>query len=220
MIRTFGAIGDIHAEDEHLAAALAHLTDVDAVLSVGDIVDGRGDLERCVQLLRARDVLAVRGNHERWFIDGKARTLPHAHIADDVSDAAREYLAQLPPTRALDTVAGSLLLCHGVGDDDMIRLLTDDAPSALAENDALQKVLASGFDLMVCGHTHRPMVRTLFGLVVINAGTLHYGDNPGFVRVDLEKKTAQTFVIDGSRVFEAELLKFGAPGDDVWGAGF
>lgn len=220
VIRTFGAIGDIHAEDEHLAAALAHLHDVDAILAVGDIVDGRGDLERCIQLLRDRDVIAVRGNHERWFLTGTARTLPHAHLIGDVSDAARSYLERLPPTRVLQTVAGSLLLCHGVGDDDMIRLLPDDEPPALAANEPLQKVLSSGFDLMVCGHTHKPMVRTLFGLVVINAGTLHYGDNPGFLRVDLERKVARAFSIDGSSVFEAEEMKFGAPGDDVWGAGW
>ena len=220
MIRTFGAIGDIHAEDEHLAAALANLDDVDAILSVGDIVDGRGDLDRCVQLLRDRGVIAVRGNHERWFLNGTARTLPHAHILDDVSDASRRFLEQLPPTRVLSTIAGTLLLCHGVGDDDMIRLLPDDEPPALANNAPLQKVLGSGFDLMVCGHTHKPMVRTLFGLVVINAGTLHYGDNPGFLKVDLEKKLARAYTIDGSRVFEAETLKFGAPGDDVWGAGW
>jgi hypothetical protein len=64
------------------------------------------------------------------------------------------------------------------------------------------------------------MVRPLFGLVVINAGTLHSADAPGFVRVDLDKREVQTFVVDGSKVFEAEKLRFGGPGDDVWGAGF
>jgi len=220
VIRTFGAIGDIHAEDEHLAAALGELQGVDAILAVGDIVDGRGDVERCVDLLQKHGVLAVRGNHERWCLAGQARSLPHAHLVEDVSDAAREYLERLPPTRVLETVAGSLLLCHGVGEDDMIRLLPDDDASIIAGNEPLQKVLARGFDLMVCGHTHRPMVRTLFGLVVINAGTLYYADNPGFLRVDLEKKIAHTFTIDGSRVLAAETIKFGAPGDDVWGAGF
>ncbi len=220
VIRTFGAIGDIHAEDEHLAAALGHLHDVDAILAVGDIVDGRGDVERCIQLLRDRNVIAVRGNHERWFLTGTARTLPNAHVLENVSDASRAYLEQLPPTRALQTVSGLLLLCHAVGDDDMIRLLPDDEPPALAANEPLQKVLASGSDLMVCGHTHKPMVRTIFGLVVINAGTLHYGDNPGFLRVDLERKIARAYSIDGSHVLEAETMRFGAPGDDVWGAGW
>jgi len=217
VIRTFGAIGDIHAEDQHLAAALAELQGVDAILSVGDIVDGRGDLDRCVQMLRSHQVLAVRGNHERWFLTGKARALPNAHVIDDVSDETRKFLEQLPPTRVLDTSLGTLLLCHGVGDDDMVRLLPDDDATMLANNEPLQRVLASGVELMVCGHTHKPMVRTVFGLTVINAGTLHYGDNPGFVRVDLDRKIVQTFEIDGSRVFATEKLAFG---DDVWGAGF
>jgi predicted phosphodiesterase len=81
-------------------------------------------------------------------------------------------------------------------------------------------VLGSGVELMVCGHTHRPMVRTVFGLVVINAGTLHRGDDPGFVRVDLEKKIVQAYAIEGSVVRPTARLSFGRPGDDVWGAGF
>jgi predicted phosphodiesterase len=226
VIRTFGAIGDIHAEDRFLAAALDHLrgAGVDAVLSVGDIADGRGDLERCVRLLRERDVLAVRGNHERWLLDGKLRELPRAHLAKDLARSTLDWLSSLPPTRTLDTIAGRLLLCHAVGDDDMIRLLPDDEPPVLALNDPLQRVLGSGVELMVCGHTHRPMVRTIFGLTVINAGTLVRDDDPGFVRVDLERRLVQFFEfeeVDGEpRVVPGEPIRFGGPGDDVWGAGW
>lgn len=215
MIRTFGAIGDIHAEDEHLAAALEHLRGCDAILAVGDIVDGPGDLARCVALLRAHHAVVVRGNHERWFLDGKARGLPHAHHKSAVDASVVEWLERLPPTWTGDTVMGTLLLCHAVGDDDMIRLLPDDDASALAANDPLQRVLGSGVEIMVCGHTHRPMVRTLFGLLVVNAGTLQ--GTPGFLRVDLERRVAERFVIEGE-VKLAETIRFGAPGDDVWGA--
>ena len=82
-------------------------------------------------------------------------------------------------------------------------------------------VLSSGVEIMVCGHTHRTMVRSIFGLLVINAGTLHHADTPGFVEVDLEKKFAQFFVFDDrGRVNEAERVPFGAPGQDIWGSGW
>lgn len=217
MLRTFGAIGDIHAEDELLEAAIEHLHALgsDAILAVGDIVDGRGDLARTVKLLRDHRITCVRGNHERWFLEGHARGLPHAHLRAEVDRETVNWLAALPPTWTAETVMGTLLLCHAVGDDDMIRLLPDDDASALAANEPLQRVLGSGVEIMVCGHTHQPMVRTLFGLLVVNAGTL--ASTPGFVHVDLERKAAQLFSLDGG-VRLRETLRFGAPGDDVWGA--
>lgn len=220
MIRTFGAIGDIHAEDDHLEVALVHLESLkcDAILAVGDIVDGSGDLARCVSLLREHRATAVRGNHERWFLDGKVRGLPHAHHRADVDSESIEWLERLPPTWTGETIAGTLLLCHAVGDDDMIRLLPDDDASALAANDPLQRVLGSGVEIMVCGHTHKPMVRTVFGLLVVNAGTLE--GRPGFVHVDLAARVAKMFSIENGHVSLSEKITFGAPGDDVWGSGF
>jgi predicted phosphodiesterase len=120
------------------------------------------------------------------------------------------------PTWTAESVKGTLLLCHGVGDDDMVRLQPDDDTATLAGNEPLSRVRASGVEVMVCGHTHRPMVRTIFGLLVINAGTLHHADNPSFVHVDLEARVAQTFVVEGSRVTAAERIRFAE--DDVWGA--
>lgn len=223
MIRRFGAIGDVHGEDRFLAAAIERLDalGVDAVLAVGDVVDGRGDVERCVRLLQSRGALVVRGNHERWLLAGTMRQLPFATTSGELSDAVQAWLASLPATRTLDTSFGRLLLCHGVGEDDMTRLLPEDEGPVLTSNAALQDVLASGAELMVCGHTHRPMVRSIFGLVVINAGTLDRHDAPGFVHVDLDAKLARFFDLeDGARVTEGLVVPFGAPGQDVWGAGF
>jgi predicted phosphodiesterase len=89
MIRRFGAIGDVHAEDGLLRAALSHLESagVDALLCVGDIVDGRGDVDACCTLLAEHGVLSVRGNHERWMLGGvpsfgsaSAKTSPFSRL--------------------------------------------------------------------------------------------------------------------------------------------
>ncbi len=222
MLTRFGAIGDIHAEDERLAAALAHLRaqGTEKILSVGDIVDGVGDVNRTCALLRAPDVIAVRGNHDRWLLGNELRILVHAHQRDQVEDAAIEFLATLPPTRTLQTLAGDLLLCHAVGDNDMVRLHEDDEGYALSSNDALTKVLLSGVPFMVCGHTHHPMVRTISGLTVINAGTLHREFAPCFCLVDLAERVAQFYDIDDPRrIRESLRFSFGRPGQDVWGSG-
>src|SRR3954471_21755332 len=74
VLTRFAAIGDVHVEDVRLAAVLTHVQEqnVDAILSVGDIVDGPGDVDRTVALLRKHGVYAVRGNHDRWLVEGAA----------------------------------------------------------------------------------------------------------------------------------------------------
>lgn len=82
MLKRIAAIGDIHAEDARLERALAHMAavEVDAILAVGDIVDGPGDVNRCCEMLQARGVHVVRGNHDRWLANNEMR-VPSPHGA-------------------------------------------------------------------------------------------------------------------------------------------
>lgn len=196
--RRFAAIGDIHAEDRRLDVVLTWLKSqaVDAILSVGDLADGAGDLDRCCALLRARGVVGVRGNHDRWFYED-----PFRH--SEVGPAALRHLAELPPTRRLSTLRGDLLLCHGVGEDDMIRLRPgEDVGRAGLAQAALAVLLAdAGLRIVVGGHTHERMVRSFPRqagppLVFINPGTLHRDFAPGFALVDLERGVVEFHDVD------------------------
>lgn len=195
----FAALGDLHAEDARLAAVLTWLSGqaVRAVLSVGDIVDGEGDVDRCCDLLRAHAAIAVRGNHERWLLAGELRTLRNAHHREALAPASLGFLAALPATRTLATVRGDLLLCHGVDTDDMTRLRPYDEGYALAANTALQALLAApGPRWLVGGHTHKRMVRSFARrvgppLVVINPGTLHRDYDASFAVVDLARRRVE-----------------------------
>jgi predicted phosphodiesterase len=208
-LRTVGVLGDVHAEDEAVALALGALTDVDAVLCVGDIVDGPGDLERTVALLRDAGVICVAGNHERWFLANTMRGVPDAHVTS--SDAVRSFFADLPRTRRLPTVAGNLLLCHAVGDDDMAELRSDTRGYALQAIEGLRELwLDPELTFMVAGHTHERMVRAVPGLVVINAGTLRR-EAPGFVRIDFEARKVRFFDLREGAVVDAGELELPEP---------
>jgi predicted phosphodiesterase len=208
-LRRFGAVGDIHAEDAFLAVALAHLgrQQVEQVFAVGDIADGRGDLDRCCRLLDRYDVVTVAGNHDRWLLAAQMRDLPGATATDSLGEAARSYLSALPRTRRVETIAGTLLLCHGLGENDMAKVGPDDEGYALEANDELQRILQTDVSIVVCGHTHRRMVRRFGALTVINAGTLHHGNRPGFLTADLETKIIQFYDVDDEgQVKEAETM--------------
>ena len=200
-LRRFGILGDIHAEHEMLAAALERLTldGVEAVLAVGDIMDGLGNAVECCRLLAAHGAWVVRGNHERWFLEGQMRGLPEATPTDGIDASTRAFLASLPATRRIDTVRGTLLLCHGTAGDDMSTVRPEDSGYALETNEALQSLITErAVAFLVCGHSHRRMVRRIGPLTIVNAGTLRRDENPGFGIVDLGEDPHVTFFERGA----------------------
>lgn len=208
-----GVVGDIHAEDRSLEVALGFLEhqQVDAKLSVGDVVDGPGDAERCCELLTEAGVLTVRGNHDRWWLTGEMRGLPDA--TGTLSLGAEAFLRSLPPTRELDTPMGRMVLCHGVGEDDMAALTPDTRGYSLQAIPALGDLMRrSDLQFTVGGHTHQRMIRRFQGLTAINVGTLLREHGPGFAIVDFQRGEVRFFDIrDGARVEPAERLDLPAP---------
>jgi len=196
-------LGDIHAEDARLEIALREIDKqhVDAIVCVGDIVDGPGDIERTVMLLREHDVSGVRGNHERWFFAGEMRELPHAHERSRVSTSAREWLDALPLMIELPTSAGKLLVCHGLGGDDMASILPWDDVSLIRYNIGFRSLCrASKAPFVLNGHSHKRMVRRVEDRIVVNAGTLCRDHDPSFGLIDFDAATVHVWVLepDGS----------------------
>jgi len=195
-----GLIGDVHAQDQSLEATLAHLENagVDALLCTGDVADGPGDIERCIELLKRHRVHTVKGNHDRWLLQDKARHVPNAHRRDDVSEQARLYLENLPTQIRLDTVAGPLLLCHGVLDNDLQKVWpgTQRMP---AERCAKLDALIANRDTrwMINGHVHYRTLIHFEQLTLINAGTLRGDHHPGFSLIDLTADEIIGFELEG-----------------------
>ncbi|MBI4821468.1 MAG: metallophosphoesterase [Deltaproteobacteria bacterium] len=204
-----GLIGDLHAEDERVLRVLDRFRQERCalVLSVGDLVDGQGDPNRAIQALRDASVLTVAGNHDRWLLGGSMRTLDHAHRAEELDSTSVEFLRSLPPTREVDTPFGRILLCHGVGSDDMLRLGPHEEGYALQCLEPLAEILERDrIDFMIGGHTHQFMMRRLGQnqfplarreLVAVNASTLARDQESFAVMLDLELRQATLF--DASR---------------------
>ncbi len=203
-----GLLGDIHAEDERLARALAHFRAakpaLDAILFVGDVVDGEGDLEACLRMLDEAGALGVRGNHERWLLGNTMRSLPHSHDREELSAPALAMLESLPPTRRFRSAIGPILLCHGIDDDDMVRLRPSDDALEVHDNLPFERLRRRGdVSVMLGGHTHERMVRDFGDIVVVNAGTLaRECADAGFVTCDFERGTASLFRFVGDAIVD------------------
>ncbi len=194
----FALIGDVHAEDERLEAAIAIAAreGVERMLCVGDVCDGHGDLDRTLALLERHAVIVVRGNHERWFLTDHLRTLVPVQFQADhprVRDAVRLWL----PFLEVSTVRGPLLLSHAIGDDDLAVLKAHTSDHELRWTAAWQRVRdASRFAFLAAGHTHEAMVRVLDGITVLNPGTLKRDDDPVVAIVDLEASRMDLWGLD------------------------
>ncbi len=211
MLARVGILGDIHCEVARLRECLAHFarSEVDAVLAVGDIADGAGDLDETCALLKKAGVIAVAGNHERWLLAGQMRELPYATPKAAFSASARAYLTSLPRTYTFDSPRGSVLLCHGLGDDDMSSVKPDDYGYDLENNRALWDLVESETARFVInGHTHRVMLRNISGLTIVNAGSLTSEHRPVCVIADFDEGHLQLWDFEGSKLELAERWTF------------
>jgi putative phosphoesterase len=166
-----GLLGDIHAKDEALELALRVFVDegADLVMAVGDLVDGPGSADRCCALLAEAGAAVVRGNHERWLSAGTMRDLPDATLT--LGAPAHAFVAALPATLRFAVPGGEVLLCHGLGADDMASVAPDAEVSSIRWNDPLAALIAEDRPLWVLnGHTHRRGVWSYRKLTVINGG--------------------------------------------------
>jgi predicted phosphodiesterase len=209
MLSFVGILGDIHGEDARLALALRFFArrGAEQVLAVGDVADGPGDLQKCVDLLREHNVATVLGNHDEWFLRGTNGTLSDAHAPGALNQDGRNWLNALPLTREFDTPNGPLLLCHGVGRDFMRNLKLDHFGYALESNEPLQEILRENrLRWMVNGHTHTRMVKSFGRLTNLNAGKVgdrrETGVEGGIWLADFSTRRAWLHFFDGAQVLE------------------
>jgi putative phosphoesterase len=193
-LKIAGVIGDVHAEDELLEAALNYFASksVDKVLCTGDIAGGSGSLAKCCALLQRHKARTVRGNHDRWFLSPTMRELSGGNLDGDILPEVKQYLDSLMPTLDFKTAHGAALLCHGLGKNDMAKVGAEDFGYAIDANQELQTLLKhKRYRFVINGHSHQAMVRHFPGLTVINAGSLQRSQNPGFSMLDFESKQVQ-----------------------------
>lgn len=149
-------LADVHANLEALEAVLADVDrwGAEEVVCAGDLVGYGPDPEPCIALLRERHARCVAGNHEGMVL-GTLGFERAGHVAiraalwtrARLTDAARAFLATLPPTLRL----GEVVVCHGSLDDPERYLSTPERADAVLAELALRVPEAQ---VLVAGHTH------------------------------------------------------------------
>jgi predicted phosphodiesterase len=155
----YGVISDVHANLHALDAALALLAtqELDGYLCAGDLV-GYGPLpNECVRRVLELPGCCIAGNHDLIVLerltDERCSALAQASLRwtrDAIDDEARALLAGLPLGARADGVA----VRHGSVADPQEYVLTERRARGCL--DELVRA-APGADILILGHTHRPM---------------------------------------------------------------
>ncbi|MGH7550846.1 MAG: metallophosphoesterase family protein [Gemmatimonadota bacterium] len=152
-----GIVADVHANLEALEPVLVWLDgqDIEEIVCLGDVVGYGGDPERCIEIVRARCSITVRGNHDHAVFEPALRSEFNDHArraverhAEMLGQGERDWLASLPPVASRE----SLAFGHaGFANPERYPYVTDPARAAV-EIAAMSGVV--GF----IGHTHVPAI--------------------------------------------------------------
>jgi predicted phosphodiesterase len=138
-----------------------------------DVADGRGCVDTSCRLLQDARVIVVAGNHDRWLLADRVRHVPEAHRVAELDAGSVAYIKTLPRTVELQTVAGRLLLCHGVARNDLGKVWPGTPRSRIERDSRLDELLAEGhFRFVVNGHLHYRVLIDFPGMLLMNAGAL------------------------------------------------
>lgn len=178
-----GLISDIHGDPIALELAWSHLTVLGAerIVCAGDLVGYGPFPDRVVEFVRDRRIDSVRGNHDRWALE-RGLGARDEFGGGTPSSETFEHLRSLPFDLAVPHERRVGVVVHGSPRSDMEFVnRSTNVPDVLRDD-----LTDLGCDLLVVGHTHRPMwFRCPEGLVI----------NPGSVVSMPIVETSRTFAI-------------------------
>jgi predicted phosphodiesterase len=170
---------DIHGNLPALEAVLDDLADqdVDELLVGGDLV-GRGPQgSAVVERVSGLGVPTLRGNHEDYLLGFRRRAVPDEWLteeqwaasrwmADELDEAAVRFLEGLPFSFVART-APEVRLVHGTPGSN------EEGIGPWCREDEIEDHLAAVAEpVLVCAHTHRPLIHRSPNGLVVNVGSV------------------------------------------------
>jgi len=182
-------LSDIHGNSDALRAVYAEIDrePVDRIVNLGDHFSGPLDASGTASLLRERDILSIRGNHDRWLCETDPDQMaPSDAVAyEQLSEADIAWLATLP---AIRVEANEVFMCHGTPRSDTtywLEAVGSDGGVFRKDLTEIRRDLDGlPHALFLCGHSHLPRaLRLPDGPLIVNPGSVGcpgYTDNTPF----------------------------------------
>lgn len=181
-----GLIGDVHANLPALEAVLGHAyeREIDAIWNVGDFVGYGAFPDQVVKRLRKENALSIIGNYDLKVLDirrkkekwrrkrNSLKILAFEWAHQNLSKKSRKYLQSLPQEIRFEWEGKHILLTHASPASN------EEALDAITPEGRLRELARMAqVDLIVCGHSHQPLVRQVDDVWFINTGSVGRPDD-------------------------------------------
>jgi putative phosphoesterase len=167
-------ISDLHSNLAALKAVMKDLRGVERVLCGGDLVGYCAEPNEVIRVVRKKRIHVVMGDHDHAVLteDFKRLNRPAAGVAvwtrQNITEENLEYLGTVKERIEMQLAGHRLLVIHGSPSDPLRgRVYRESSSHELAKTFG-----DVGADLIVLGHTHRPLQRMVLGKLVVNPGSV------------------------------------------------
>jgi putative phosphoesterase len=150
----------------------------DALVCLGDLVTYGPDPGFCIETMQERARWRVRGNHDHAAaFNVPPRCVPaYAPLAAATLDYTREvldpehvrFLAESPLTAEFEFGGAHFFCVHAAPSDPLYRYLGPELPDTVFAGE----VARVSCDILLVGHTHRPLCRRVAETTVFNPGSV------------------------------------------------
>ncbi|MDX1994229.1 MAG: metallophosphoesterase family protein [bacterium] len=177
-----GVISDIHGDVNALRTALHLLRQqgADQIVCTGDLVEGHPQNDAVVKLIIENHIPSVLGNHDQnaayvhnWLHENHAEHTLSPKVLMQLETA--RYVGGLPRTLRLTIDGFDLLVAHGAPWDNTVSAL------ATESRDLFERIAHEAeADVVLLGHTHRPMAVRVGITWVFNPGSV-FNNRPPYL---------------------------------------
>lgn len=176
--RPLAVIADVHGNSDALTAVLADIDaqGVETILNLGDHLSGPLAAAETAEILRSREMIHIRGNHDRWLTERAPEAMGPSDRAAraQLDESHLDWLRSHPPTC---TVQGEIFLCHGAPSSDEAYWMETVLPSgevAMRDRAGIERLSQGvGASLILCAHTHTARALRLSGdRLLVNPGSV------------------------------------------------
>lgn len=149
---------------------------IETILNLGDHFSGPLAAGETADLMLARDMISIRGNHDRWLSEATPETIAPSEkdAIGKLTDRHLAWLRQLPSTH---TISDDIFLCHGTPASDNAYWLETVSPEGEVSLRDYSDIAAEAdgitCSLVLCAHTHtQRAIRLTDGRLIVNPGSV------------------------------------------------
>lgn len=164
-------LSDIHANHIGLLTILKSIDKPDMILCAGDITGYYPFVNEVITIIKKEKIISVRGNHDDYLINEKTPVGKSATVNSSVEFTKNiisaenfNYIKSLPVSLKLSIGGKEILIFHGSPWNPLEERVYLDYPH-------FEKFMGIKANIILLGHTHYPLIKTLGHLTLINPGS-------------------------------------------------